>query len=198
MAIAGDIVAVTASLFTWQAYEPAVKCELSSCAMVTNEGLLLVDPIELAEPAFASLVNGRRPAAIVLTNGNHTRAAAIFRTRLGVPIFAAGNADGLEIVPDATAADGELLPGGMRVVTLPGAAPGEIALIGNGAACIGDALINLPPEGFRILPAKYCSDPAALGNSLRKLLSYEFQVMTFAHGTPLIGEGPRRLEQLLA
>lgn len=198
MAIAEDIVAVSGSLFTWQAYEPAVKCDLSSCALVTDDGLLLVDPIELAAPALSRLVTGRRAAAIALTNGNHTRAAAVFRARLGVPIFAAGNADGLEIAPDATAADGALLPGGIRVVSLPGAGPGEIALIGNGVACIGDALINLPPEGFRVLPAKYCCDPAELGNSLRKLLSYEFQVMTFAHGTPLIGEGRRRLEQLLA
>lgn len=198
MIIAEEFVAVTDSVFMWQAYEPAVKCDLSSSAIVTSGGLVLVDPIELAEPSLARLLNGRSIAAIVLTNGNHTRAAGIFRARFGAPVFAAGNADGLEIIPDATVADGEFLPGGMRVVTLPGAGPGEIALIGNGVACIGDALINLPPDGFRSLPVKYCSDAAELGDSLRKLLSYEFQVMTFAHGTPLIGEGLRRLEQLLA
>jgi hypothetical protein len=113
-------------------------------------------------------------------------------------VFAAANADGLEISPDSTLVDGADIPGGMHAVALPGAGPGEIALIGNGVACIGDALINLPPEGLRILPAKYCSDPKELRNSLKKLLSCEFQVMTFAHGAPLAGAGRSRLEQLFA
>ena len=37
-----------------------------------------------------------------------------------------------------------------------------------------------------------------LRESLRKLLSYEFDVLTFAHGTPLVGQARRRLELLLA
>jgi len=198
MTIAQDILTVTDSLFTWRAYEPAVKCDVSSCALDTGEGLLFIDPIELAEPALVRLLNGRNAAAIVLTNGNHARAAGVFRARLGAPVFAAGNADGLEIIPDLTLADGLIFAGGMRVVALPGAASGEIALIGNEVACIGDALINLPPEGLRVLPARYCSDPVELRSSLRKLLSYEFRVMTFAHGAPLVGAGHRRLAQLLS
>ena len=198
MPIAQELLTVMDSLFTWQAYEPAVKCDLSSSALDTGDGLILVDPIDIAEPALVRLLNGRKTAAIVLTNGNHARAAAVFRARLGAPVFAAANADGLGIVPDRTVADGELLPGGMSVIALPGAGPGEIALVGNGVACIGDALVNLPPEGLRVLPSQYCCDPAQLRDSLKKLLSCEFQVMTFAHGAPLAGAGRRRLEQLLA
>ena len=144
------------------------------------------------------LIATHTPLAIVLTNGNHTRAAVRFRDRFGMKVFAAADADGLDITPDATFADGDVAPGGMRVVTLPGAGPGEIALIGNGIACVGDALIHLEPEGFRMLPAKYCSDARMLAESLRKLLSCEFDVLTFAHGTPLVGQARRRLELLLA
>ena len=75
MPVATDFQAVTPSLFAWHAYEPAVKCELSSCALETAGGLIFVDPIELPEPALAKLLSGRKPCAIVLTNGNHTRAA---------------------------------------------------------------------------------------------------------------------------
>jgi hypothetical protein len=198
MTVAQDIRRITESLFAWQAYEPAVKCDLSSCALATDDGLIFVDPIELAEPSRAQFLGGRRAAAIVLTNGNHVRAAAAWRTRLGTRIFAAANATDLELTPDVNLADGDILPGGMRVLSLPGAGPGEIALIGNGVACIGDALVNLPPEGLRLLPSKYCADPVELGDSLKKLLSYQFEVMTFAHGAPLVGSGRRRLEQLLA
>lgn len=198
MAIATDFQSITPSLFAWQAYEPEVKCDLSSCALATDAGLIFVDPIELAEPSFARLLRGRKPAAIILTNGNHTRAAETFRRLLGVKVFAAHDADGLDIVPDAPLADGQDAPGGMKVIALPGAGSGEIALVGHGIACIGDALIHLPPEGLRLLPDKYCTDAAQNRDSLRKLLSCEFQVMTFAHGAPLLEPVRVRLEELLA
>ncbi len=198
MSPAADFQKVTPTLFAWQAYDPAVKCDLSSCAFDSADGLVLVDPIELAEPALARLLHGRKPHAIILTNGNHSRAAENFRTRLGVKIFASADADGLGITPDATLADGQLTPGNMRAVTLPGAGPGEIALTGNGIACLGDALIHLPPDGLRILPDKYCTDPAQLRHSLRKLLSCDFQVLTFAHGAPLIDSARQKLEHLLS
>ena len=198
MAVAQTFKAVSPTLFSWQAYEPAVKCDLSSCAIATAEGLLFVDPIELAEPAMTELTAANTPLAIFLTNGNHTRAALWFQDRFGVKVFSAAGAAGLEIIPDATLEDGDVAPGGMRVVTLPGGGPGEMALVGDGIACVGDALIQLEPEGFRMLPSKYCSDARLLADSLRKLLSYEFDVLTFAHGSPLVGHARRRLELLLA
>lgn len=198
MAISEDFQSPAPSLFTWHAYEPEVKCDLSSCAIATDAGLIFVDPIELAEPAFARLLLGRKPAAILLTNGNHTRAAEKFRARLRVKVFAARDAAGLDLIPDATLADGQDAPGGMKVIALPGAGPGEIALVGHGIACIGDALIHLPPEGLRLLPDKYCADAAQNRDSLRKLLSCDFQVMTFAHGAPLVESARARLQKLLA
>ena len=83
-------------------------------------------------------------------------------------------------------------------VALPGAGPGEIALVGQDVACLGDALIHLPPDGLRILPDKYCADPTQLRRSLRKLLSCDFQVMTFAHGVPLTDSPRTKLEPLIA
>ncbi|MEO6788645.1 MAG: hypothetical protein ABI318_21195, partial [Chthoniobacteraceae bacterium] len=153
---------------------------------------------ELAGPALGRLLDGRKPRAIILTNGNHARAADTFRATLGVPVFASADASGLDIAADATLSDGQTAPGGMEVVALPGAGPGEIALVGDDIACVGDALINLPPDGLRILPDKYCEDAARLRSSLRKLLSYQFRLLTFAHGAPLVGAARQKLEQLLA
>ena len=113
-------------------------------------------------------------------------------------VYASCDATGLGITPDATLADGQIAPGNLRVISLPGAGPGEIGLVGNGIACIGDAIINLPPEGLRLLPEKYCTDAGQSRASLRKLLSCEFQVMTFAHGAPIIESAHRKLEHLLA
>ncbi len=198
MAIAADFQTITPTLFAWQAFEPAVKCDLSSCAIDGADGLIFIDPIELAEPALERLLHGRTSRAILLTNGNHARAAGKLRALLGVEILASADAAGLELTPDGTLTAGQIAPGKMEVIALPGAGPGEIALIGNGVACLGDALIHLPPEGFRLLPDKYCADPAQMRRSLRKLLSCDFQVMTFAHGAPLVSTAHRQLEQLLA
>ena len=198
MPVATDFQTVTPALFAWQAFEPAVKCELSSCALDTADGLILIDPIELTEAALGRLLHGRKPRAIFLTNGNHARAAGALRDRLGVKVFASADASGLDIVPDETLAEGQIAPGEMEVIALPGAGPGEIAFFGNGVVCVGDALIHLPPEGLRHLPDKYCAAPEQMRRSLRKLLSCDFQVMTFAHGAPLVGEARKKLEQLLA
>ena len=97
MAVAADFHAVTPSLFAWEAYEPAVKCELSSCALDTDDGLIFIDPIDLADAALERLLHGRNPAAIILTNGNHTRAAAMLRDSLSVKVLASRDATGLDI-----------------------------------------------------------------------------------------------------
>lgn len=198
MAVATDFQAITPALCAWQAHDPAVKCDLSSCALDGADGIIFIDPIELSPTAFARLLHGRKPRAILLTNGNHTRAAGKLRDNLGVKIFAPADAAGLEITPDELLAEGQIAPGGMKVVTLPGSGPGEIALVGQGIACVGDALIHLPPEGLRVLPEKYCSNAGELRRSLRKLLSCEFQLLTFAHGAPLVASARQKLEQLLA
>lgn len=198
MTAAEDFQSPAPSLFTWQAYEPSVKCDLSSCAIETGSGLVFVDPIDLAEPALARLLRGRTPAAILLTNGNHTRAAEKFRHILKVGVFASPDATGLDLMPDAGLGDGHYAPGGLRAFAIPGAGPGEMAFVGHGIACIGDALIHLPPEGLRLLPDQYCEDAAQNRASLRKLLSCQFEVMTFAHGAPLVGSAHASFAAILA
>ncbi len=199
MAIAREIQWLTPALAFWEAYEPSVKCDLTSSALVTAEGLVLVDPIALPAPALAELAAAAPPAAILLTNGNHSRTAAAFREKWGIRICAtAGAAAELDLAPDVILADGDLTVGGLRVVALPAAGPGEAAFIGAGVAFIGDALIHLGSHGFALLPEKYRANAAALPNELRKLLSYDFHILTFAHGTPLTLHARQRLENLLA
>jgi len=198
VATAAEFQRVTRELFHWQAYEPAVKCDLSACAVATADGLVFVDPFPLAEPALSELATAAKPLAVLVTSGNHARAADEFRQRFDVPICATEAAAAeLTIKVDRVIADGEIAPGGMRVIGLPSAGPGEVAYVGNGVAFIGDALIHLSSHGFALLPAKYCGDAARLPNDLRKLLSYDFHILTFAHGAPLTEHARQRLETLL-
>jgi glyoxylase-like metal-dependent hydrolase (beta-lactamase superfamily II) len=190
---------VRGDLCFWQAYEPAVKCDLSCCARRFGNELIFIDPIPLAKAALAELTAAATPTAIVLTNGNHARAAAEFRDRFAIPILAhLAAAEGLGLAIDEPLAEGDTALGHFAVVEIAGAAPGEIALHAGDIAHVGDALIHLDPTGFTTLPEKYCSDAREMRRALGKLLRFNFEVLTFAHGLPLISQGRRRLENLLA
>jgi Metallo-beta-lactamase superfamily len=198
VATAAEFQRVAPGVFHWQVFEPAVKCDLSACALVTPDGLVFIDPLPLAGVALDALAASASPLAILLTSGNHERAADDFRRRFHVPICAtAAAAASMSTAVDRTLLDGGTAPGAMRVIALPSAGPGEVAFIGNGVACIGDAVINLDAHGFSLLPPKYCADSRRLSGDLRKLLSYDFRILTFAHGPPLTQCARERLETLL-
>ncbi len=199
MARADEIHEVRPGLFFWQAYAPEVKVDLSSCACQTARGLVLIDPIPLTKSALEELLTAGPPHAIVLTSGNHARAADDYRQRFSIPISAHADAVAdLGLAIDQLLADGETALEEFTVITLPGAAPGEIALHRGTTLHLGDALIHLPPLGFALLPDKYCGNPAEMRRSLGKLLRFPVDVLTFAHGLPIVARARQRLSQLLA
>ena len=198
MTRADEIHRVTPNLFVWQAYEPAVKCDLTSAALKIEGKLLLVDPIPLSEEALDELLSEGTPAMIICTNANHARAAGQFRKRFGVKIAAHRDASsGLEIDADEWIDDGARMLDVVDVRSVPGASPGEIALRFDDIVCLGDAVIHLPDHGFALLPEKYCSDAKLLRQSLQNLLRWEFSVLTFAHGLPLTTQARGDLASLL-
>ena len=200
MVIAENFQMVAPGAAVWRAYDPSVKCDLWSTAVLREGGWIFIDPIELSPPKLADLAEGARVAAVVLTNGNHARSAETIRSRYGVPVWAPDDATSvLEIRPDQCFTERDSLPGGLRAVAIPSAGPGEVALLDNtGLLCFGDAVINFGSAGFSLLPAKYCANPAQLPNDLRKLLSYDARILTFAHGDPIVQHVRDRLQTLLA
>ena len=189
-------------LFDWSAYDPAVKVDLHAHALTVGRELVCVDPIALRREAREELLTAAGTSGfgwILLTNGNHARAAGEFRRRFRAPICAheearaALRADGVDV---------DEPPCGLEALVLPGFGPGEVAYhspADGGTLCVGDALINLPaPYGFSVLPSKYCDDPKLAGKSLRKLLDVPFERILFAHGTPLVAGARAKLEFLLA
>ncbi|MEP6672174.1 MAG: hypothetical protein ABJF10_23630 [Chthoniobacter sp.] len=199
MARADEIHEIRPDLFFWQAYEPAVKTELSCCACRTAKGLVFIDPIPLQKAAEAELLEIAEPRAIILTSGNHARAAEDYRKRLGIPIYAHPDAVAeFSFAVDHTISEGETLLDEFTVIAIPGAAAGEIALQRGDVVHFGDALIHQPPYGFALLPDKYCADPREMRQALGKLLRIPFELLTFAHGLPIVAHARQRLSQLLA
>ncbi len=201
MTAATDLDKIAADLFIWQAYDQAAKSDLFSSAIVTPNGIFVVDPILLKKAPFAQLHEQGVIAGVVITNTNHLRASGQFARQFSVPIFAHRAA-----FPDtmprqfSELADGEKICDELYVVGIDGAAPGEIALhyaSGDGTLIVGDALINFQPHGFTFLPGKYCSNEKEMRRSLRKLLTYKTERILFAHGLPILSKASDRLRQLL-
>ena len=200
MLCADEIQLVRDGLWFWQRFQPSVKVDCSSCAVRVGAGLILIDPIPLAAEAMEELCALGEIAGLVATNGNHDRAVLELRKRFGVPLFAtaaAGAALGFAV--DREVREGDKIFDELEVVEIAGAAAGEIALFDpRGWLIVGDALINLEPDGLALLPAKYCVNGDEMRLSLRKLLRFPIEVLTFAHGLPLVSRVRPRLENLLA
>jgi len=185
-------------LFHWQGYEPSVKCDCSSTAIVTSAGLIFLDPIPLAEGALKDLVaeSFSAPAAVVLTSGNHQRESLALAKRFGIPVYAPVDA-GDDITADQRFLSGDPVAG-LESIALPGFGPGETAFLQEGVLILGDAMINLEPEGLRPLPEKYREDKKQSLRSLAALKGLKPQILLFAHGNPILQDATRRLADCIA
>jgi glyoxylase-like metal-dependent hydrolase (beta-lactamase superfamily II) len=170
---AEEFQALNESVYIWSVYDPAVKTDLCTTLLKVPSGLVVIDPAPLAEAAWKELLALAPLRAILLTNGNHPRAAVELKKRHHVPIVTAPatrhDLDGLK--PDVVLLENELLYG-IAPVPVPGATPGETAFFSNlGVMVLGDAIINMSSEkGLEFLPDKYCTDAAQSRTSLKKLL----------------------------
>ena len=178
-----------------------MKTDLSCCACRTAKGLVFIDPIPLQKATEAELLDVAAPHAIILTSANpRPRGEGITGRSFSIPIYS--HAEAAARIPafavDHPVADGETILEEFTVCAIPGAAPGEIALQRGDAVHLGDAVIHLPPYGFALLPEKYCVDPGEMHRALGKLLRFPFEVLTFAHGLPIVAHARQRLSQLLA
>lgn len=181
-------------LAVWHGFDPAVRCECCSTAVLTNEGWVVFDPLPLSGDAWEEILGVACVSAIALTSGNHQRESLTLKTMLQTSLHAPESARG-EIVADVWLQEGDALSG-FSLIGLPGAAPGESAWCDGRHLVIGDALIH--SDQLEFLPDKYCTNPAELRKSARKLLDLEFELLFFAHGLPLLSRAHEEIAALLA
>jgi glyoxylase-like metal-dependent hydrolase (beta-lactamase superfamily II) len=177
-------------VFIWSVYQPECKCETGSTAIRAAGGLVVIDPIPLAAPAWAELLAFAPLHARQLREKHHVPVVTAPATRKDID----------ELKPDVVLLENELLYG-IAAIPIPGATAGETAFHSReaGTVVVGDAMINLDvARGLEFLPDKYCTDAAANRVSLRKLLALDFHTVTFAHGTPLTTRAHEKLAALLA
>jgi Metallo-beta-lactamase superfamily len=197
---ASDFAWVNEAVAFWQEYDRASRTDLSCSAHRVEDELYLIDPIRLAPEATTALVERAMPRGILLTNGNHGRAARLYAKQWQIPIFAPPHIEHeLGFTPDGELKPGEVYWNQLEVFDLAGAGPGEVAIYRRDMEIlsIGDAFLHLPGFGFAMLPEKYCLDAQRLEVTARQLRDIPIRILTFAHGYPVTMKAQERLCELL-
>jgi glyoxylase-like metal-dependent hydrolase (beta-lactamase superfamily II) len=170
----------------------------SSQALLTREGLVLVDPVRLAEVALAALP---RPMATLLTARCHQRAAWRYRREFGAEVWLPDDATAADEQPDHTYADGDRLPGGLKAFRTPGPEWPHYSFLYEGDPGIlfcSDLLSADDAGALHLINPAYHDDPAATRTSVEKLLDMEFGILCLAHGAPVTDDPKAAIRDVLA
>lgn len=181
-------------VYTWFRYSDRLGYDLNGYYLSSEEGNLLVDPPGLTDDEADEIESLGEPQLLLITNYTHWRQAPSFLERWAVPVAA----HEIEVprLPrvDRTLSDGERLPGGWRVLFVPGKSRGEIALHTEGERgilLVGDIMIGEPPGLLRLLPDEKIEDKPALLESLRRIAGLEFETLLVGDGQSILrGAGP--------
>ena len=169
----------------------------SSQALLTRDGLVLVDPVHLDEAALGALP---RPMATLLTARCHQRSAWRYRRELGAEVWLPEDATAADEAPDHTYTDGQTLPGGLRAFRTPGPEWPHYCFIAEDAGILFCSdLVSADDQGdLHFINPAYHEDPDATRASVEKLLGLPFGVLCLAHGAPVTADPKAALEKLLA
>lgn len=202
--IADKVEIVTEGVWHWRISNSAIGGSTSSSHAVAVEGgCVLVDPVGLAVEAFGVLPD---PVAIVLTARCHQRASWRLRRETGATVWLPEDAAAADEEPDRRYAEGDVLPGGLKVVRTPGPEwPHYSFLLERepGVLFCSDligATDERGPDGSAVLhfiPPEYHEDPAETRRSVEKLLDLPFAILCLDHGAPVSYEPKAALRRLL-
>jgi glyoxylase-like metal-dependent hydrolase (beta-lactamase superfamily II) len=187
LAAAVSFIHQSENLLSWNAYDPVVKADLTSNAVLTQNGWWFIDPIHPPDN-YQGMLNGRPVLGILLTNENHERDTRLMARELGAKVYAHEAAKPhLPNPPNGVFKDKKAIDGGPMPYFIPGPSYGETAFFfkERKILAIGDALINLSQSGFTFLPDKYCQDRTLAKTNLKLLSELDFETITFAHGALL-------------
>jgi glyoxylase-like metal-dependent hydrolase (beta-lactamase superfamily II) len=197
-------------IFTWGSTYADRPWDLNGYAIKVGESTLLVDPPAPAEEEWRTFETMKPITEILLTNRDHVREAELFRSRCAARLVA-GADEVMQLAPiaiDEAVHERDLIGGALRVIHLPGKSAGEIGIYFEptlhavsremgGILLLGDAIIGHPPGALGLIPEPKLDDPVMLRRSLRKLLSYDFEVLLLCDGRPVLTGGKRKVVEFL-
>ena len=197
--VAETALEVVPGVFHWMLEDDRIGGFLSSSHAVADaNGVVLIDPLPLAEDALATL---GAVEAIVLSNGSHQRASWRLRRELGVAVYAPELVREVEEEPDVRYREGDPLPGGLQALYAPGPGTTQHFLLvrrNGGVLITGDTVVNSPKHGLAFVPERFDPDRNQTRQTTRRLLDLEFDVLCVGHGPPVTDGPKRQIEELLA
>ncbi len=188
-------------IFSWPWFSEPHGYNFNGHFIVHPDGNLCIDPVEPTDVDLAQL-SGDGVSRIVLTNRNHSRAANKIRTRTGARTTI-HPADAPHARKEGADLDDELdfgdKIGPLLVIGAPGKSPGEVVLHWpeRKILIVGDAVVGDPPGRCKLLPEKVVDDPARLRESVRALLTLDFDVLLPGDGVPILQGAKERLRELV-
>lgn len=198
-------------IFTWDGAYADMPWELHGFAIKLDDGAIVIDPPTPTADDWPQLDALKPIKKIIVTNRDHDREAEQFHQRYQAPIVTGVNEAGgfASLMVDETVKEGDILPGGLSVIDLPGKSPGEIGLYFDplrsklfrehgGIVILGDALVGHPAGLLRFVPSRKLDDAPQLRTSLRKLLDLQFEVLLLCDGHSLLKDAHKKVEQFLA
>lgn len=185
---------------TWSVRSEGKGFDFNGYAIQTGEGTVLVDPPEPDESGWALLDVLAPYEGVYVTNRNHSRAAATFRDRYGIPVKVhEGDAERAEVDADERLSGGETVAGEVQVVHVPGKSPGEIALFlaPRRALIVGDLVIGVPDGELSTYPDEVIKDKESLMRSAAQLAGLDFDALLLCDGQPFPSGGKEALRRFV-
>ena len=190
---------VAPGLRRWTAYHDHWEEEVGSLALESNDGLILIDPIDPPREL-------RRPDHVLLTVFWHNRSTAGLRAkRIWAPTRSAQplRNRGVDVTDAFTA--GDELPGGVQAFQTARVSEVVFWLPDQRAIVAGDELLGAgakpraTKDPLRLCPEGWLGKAthADLKRTLAPLLDLPVQRFLVSHGKPVLRGGKRALEHVL-
>jgi glyoxylase-like metal-dependent hydrolase (beta-lactamase superfamily II) len=187
---------------TWSWFSTPHGYNFNGLLIAHPQGNICIDPVEASSADFEEIFRAH-PTRVLLTNRNHVRAANRVREHSGARV-AIHPADAPHARSQGAVIDDELRVGErvgpLVVVGVPGKSPGEVALHWPERKILiaGDAVIGNPPGRCGLLREQVMDDPAGLRESVRNLLSLDFETLLVGDGVSILSGARERLRDLVA
>jgi glyoxylase-like metal-dependent hydrolase (beta-lactamase superfamily II) len=188
-------------IFTWPWFSEPHGYNFNGHLIIHPGGNLCIDPVEPTETDIEEMAR-LGVSKILLTNRNHSRAANQIRARTGART-AIHPADAPHAHKEGAELDDELNIGDkigpFVVVGAAGKSPGEVALhwLERKILIVGDSVVGDPPGRCKLLPEKVIDDLPRLRESVRSLISLDFDTLLVGDGAPILKNAKTALTELV-
>jgi hypothetical protein len=187
-------------LFTWSAYNEALRLDFNSFLWTREGGNVLVDPLPLSPADEKHLGDLGGVAHILLTNSAHLRSAREIGQRTGARVLGPrGEQATFPVACHLWLSDGDEPFPGLTVREMHGSkTEGELALVLEEATVIfGDLVRTARADALALLPAEKLRDAARAKDSVRRVRELHPRITNvlvgdgwcaFRHGGTLLDE----------